>query len=253
MRRRIAGALAATVLALSPALAQERRSVRIATEGASPPFNYIENNAPQGFEVDLGRALCDAAHLNCTFVLHEWEGIIKGLLAKEYDAIMASLAITPKRKGRIAFTKRYYKIPTAFVGPKESEIRSVTPDALAGKRIGAIEGREHAAFLQDQYKVSDIRVFGQIDDANLDLLTGRLDLVLGDKLALSRFLESREGACCRFIGDAPPGPNSEEGVGIGLRKEDEDLRQAFDAAIDQVIRDGTYDRIREKYFSFDIK
>ena len=227
--------------------------VRIATEGAFPPFNYIENDAPHGFEVDLGRALCEAARLNCTFVLREWEGIVKGLLAKEYDAIMASLAITPKRKARIAFTKRYYKIPIAFIGPKDSDIQSVTPEALAGKRIGATEGREHAAYLEDQYKASDIRVFGKIDDANLDLLTGRVDLVLGDKLALSRFLESREGACCRFIGDAPPGPNSEEGVGIGLRKEDEDLLQAFNAALDEVVRTGTYDRIREKYFSFDIK
>jgi polar amino acid transport system substrate-binding protein len=253
MRRRIAGALAATILAVSPALAQERRLVRIATEGAFPPFNFIEQNAPQGFEVDLGRALCDAAQLNCTFVLHEWEGIIRGLVAGKYDAIMASLAITEKRKAQIAFTRRYYRIPIAFIAAKDGDLKEVMPEALAGKRIGTTEGRETSTFLQERYKNADIRVFGSVEEAGLDLLTGRIDLVFGDKLALSRFLERREGACCSFIGDAPVPPNLDEGVAIGLRKEDVELRERFNGAIEQVIADGTYDRIREKYFSFDIK
>src|SRR3712207_3524419 len=97
-------------LGLSCAAAQDRRVIRIATEGAFPPFNYLENNEPQGFEIDLAKAFCEAMGVTCTFVIHEWDGIIKGLLAKDYDAIMASMAVTERRKARIAFSKRYYFI-----------------------------------------------------------------------------------------------------------------------------------------------
>ena len=110
--RLLAGALA--LLLAAPAQA-ENQAVRIATEGAYPPFNYVDaNNQPAGFEVELGTALCAAAHLTCTWVVQDWDGLIAGLLESRYDAIMASLAITEKRKARIAFTQPYYRIPAAF-------------------------------------------------------------------------------------------------------------------------------------------
>ena len=72
--------LAVSLLAcLSSATAEEARTIRIATEGAFPPFNYLEGNEPQGFEVELGRALCEAAKARCTFAIHEWDGMIKDL------------------------------------------------------------------------------------------------------------------------------------------------------------------------------
>jgi polar amino acid transport system substrate-binding protein len=239
---------------LTSPVAQERRVIRIATEGAFPPFNYLENNEPQGFEIDLGKAFCEAMAVTCTFVIHEWDGIIRGLLAKDYDAVMASLAITERRKMRIAFSKRYYFMPPAFIGQKDTEIGDVSPTALAGKTIGTTEGSHHAAFLEAGYEDSEVRRYGKLEEANLDLLTRRIDLVLGDKLALSRFLKSREGACCRTIGQpAVDRKHYGEGVAVGLRKEDKDLKEMFNRAIDRVMADGTYDRIREKYFDFDTK
>jgi len=239
---------------LSSAAAEEQRVVRIATEGAFPPFNYLENNDPQGFEIDLGRAFCEAMKVTCTFVVHEWDGIIKGLVTKQYDAIMASMAITDRRKTRIAFSKRYYLIPPAFIGQKDTDIRDVSPGALAGRSIGTIEGSQHAAFLEARYPGVDIRTYAKLEEADLDLLTGRIDLVLGDKLALSRFLKSKEGACCREVGEPPADPAFYgEGVAVGLRKEDKDLKERFNRAIERVMADGTYDHIRAKYFEFDTK
>ena len=241
-------------LGLSSAGAQEQRTIRIATEGAFPPFNYLENNEPQGFEIDLAKAFCEAMAVTCTFLIHEWDGIIRGLLNKDYDAIMASLTITERRKARIAFSKRYYFIPPAFIGQKDMDIIEVSPTALAGKTIGITEGSHHAAFLEARYEDADVRRYGKLEDANLDLLTRRIDLVLGDKLALSRFLKSREGACCRIIGQPIVDPKHYgEGVAVGLRKEDKDLKEMFNRAIDKVMADGTYDRIRAKYFNFDTK
>jgi polar amino acid transport system substrate-binding protein len=257
-RRLLASLLVALWLGPSASPAQDRPpeapTIRIATEGAFPPFNYLENNEPQGFEIDLAKAFCEAMGATCTFVVHDWDGIIKGLLTTEYDAIMASMAITDRRKTRIAFSKRYYLIPPAFIGQKDTEIRDVSPAALAGRSIGTIEGSQHAAFLEARYPGADLRTYAKLEEANLDLLTGRIDLVLGDKLALSRFLNSKEGACCRAVGEPPPDPAFYgEGVAVGLRKEDKDLKERFNRAIERVMADGTYDRIRAKYFEFDTK
>jgi len=252
--RALSALLLVACFGLSSAVAQEQRVIRIATEGAFPPFNYLENNEPQGFEIDLGKAFCEAMGVTCTFVVHEWDGIVRGLLAKEYDAVMASLAITERRKMRIAFSTRYYFIPPAFIGYKDADIGDVSPTALAGKTIGTTIGSHHAAFLEARYANSDVRHYAKLEEADLDLLTRRIDLVLGDKLALSRFLKSREGACCRFVGEPVVDPKHYgEGVAVGLRKEDKVLKEMFNRAIDKVMADGTYDRIRAKYFDFDTK
>lgn len=235
--------------------ADPRPPVRIAIEGAYPPFNFIDaNNELQGFEVDLLKSLCDAVKATCELVPHAWDGIIKGLLNREYDAIMSSLEITERRQKRIAFSDPYYRIPAVFIGPKETAPGDVTPAAMAGKKIGTIERTDHETYLKTFYKESEIVLFAKAEEANLDLLVGRIDAVFADELLLSKFLESREGSCCQILGDAPAEPAyKREAYGIGFRKEDQALREQFNRAIAQVKADGTYDRIRAKYFSFDIK
>jgi polar amino acid transport system substrate-binding protein len=254
--RRLAGlAILAGALALAtPAPAQEGRVIRVAIEGAYPPFNFIEDNEFQGFEPDLLKALCAVMKARCLPVQRPWDGIVRGLVNGEYDAVMSSLEITDKRRNRIAFSRRYYLIPAAFIALKTSDIRAITPVALAGRRIGATDRSEHAALIENLYRDAQLSVYGKLEEADLDLAIGRLDLVLGDKLALSRFLASREGACCRFVGDVPENPIYHgHGYGIGLRKEDTALKAEFDAALLAVIGDGTYDRIRTRYIPFDIK
>lgn len=228
-------------------------TIRIATEGAYPPFNYAENNAPAGFEVELGRAMCEAMNATCTFVLQDWDGMGAGLKERRYDAIMSSLEITKERKQRLAFSKRYYRIPAALMGTKSAALDAGggAPD-LVGKPVGVVAESEFAGFLESTYPSTDIRTFSKLEEANLDLLTGRLDYVLGDKLEVFKFLESREGKmCCRFIADLPV--DRGEGIGVGLRKGDTALVDFFNRAIDRVIASGAYDSIRAKYFAFDIK
>ncbi|MCB5176225.1 transporter substrate-binding domain-containing protein [Microvirga lenta] len=247
-------ALAAVLGAGPPAMAQDRPVIRVAVEGAYPPFNYIENNELQGFEVDLLKALCEVMKVLCVPVAHQWDGIVRGLLNREYDAIMSSLEINERRKKRIAFSIPYYRIPAIFIGPKETPAGQVSPEALAGKKIGTADRSDHETYLKEFYRESEIELYGKTDEANLDLLVGRLDAVFGDKRFLTRFLESREGSCCHVLGDAPANPAyRHQSYGIGLRQEDTALKAQFDSAIAQVMADGTYDRIRAKYFPFDIK
>jgi polar amino acid transport system substrate-binding protein len=255
----IRGAMAALALAAGvfPAgvFAQDGPRIRVAVEGAYPPFNYLDqNNELQGFEVDLLKALCKVMQAQCILVPREWDGIVRGLLDREYDAIMSSLEITERRAKRIAFSRSYYRMPAAFIGRKDTDIAQVTPEALRDKAVGTADRSEHAAFLKEVYPETRLQTYGKLDEANLDLLTERLDLVLGDKLSLFRFLASREGACCRLVADAPASQaHYGKGYGIGIRKEDEALKGSFDRAIETVIADGTYDRIRAGYFAFDIK
>lgn len=253
MRRGIISLLASAWLATATS-AQSAQSVRIATEGAYPPFNYADNNEPAGFEVDLARALCEAMAAECTIVLQDWDGMIAGLKERRYDAIMSSMEITPERRQRIAFSKRYYQIPSSLIGPASGDPPppgAPRPD-LAGKSVGTTADSAFASFLEERHKDASLKTYDKLEEAELDLLTGRIDYVLGDKLALRTFLDSREGAvCCRYVADMPV--NRGEGFGVGLRIGDKTLLAAFDAAIDKVEGDGTYDRIRVKYFPFDIK
>jgi polar amino acid transport system substrate-binding protein len=229
--------------------------IRVAVEGAYPPFNFIDaNNELQGFEVDLLKSLCEAMQARCELVQHPWDGIIKGLLNREYDAIMSSLEITERRQRRIAFSDPYYRIPAVFIASKETPPGEVTPLTMAGKKIGTIERTDHETYLKTFYKESEIALYAKAEEANLDLLVGRIDAVFADELLLSKFLATREGGCCHILGDAPAEPAyKREAYGIGLRQEDEALREQLNRAIAQVKADGTYDRIRAKYFSFDIK
>lgn len=253
MRWILSTTLAALLVVADIGGAFAQHPVRIATEGAYPPFNYVdEKNEPAGFEVDLGRALCAAMAATCTFVIQDWEGMIGGLKQGRYDAIMSSMEITPERAQRIAFSKRYYRIPSALIGDKEAPFEGAEPANLAGHNIGTLADSEFQAFLEATYPKSTIKPYDKIEEAELDLLTDRIEFVLGDKLALTKFLDSREGVgCCKFLADLPV--DRGQGIGVGLRKDDAALRAKFDAAIDQVMADGTYDRIRAKYFSFDIK
>lgn len=246
-------ALAETVS--QPAPEQTARSIVIATEGASPPFTFVDQKGePQGFEIEIARSLCREMKANCNFVLHDWEGIVKGLVNKEYDAIVSSLGITEQRKKLIAFSNRYYLMPNAFIARKNSDLTGSTPELLAEHSIGATEKASHQEYLEQNYPKSEIHSYPQIYDAGLDLAMGRIDTVMGDKLSLQRFLESREGDCCQFLGNPVIG-NVVHGksVGVGLRKEDVTLKEAFDRALAAIIASGEYDRIREKYFPFDIK
>lgn len=249
----VLAALAASLLPSAGASAQAE--LRIATEGAYPPFNLVEGNDPAGFEIDLGRALCEAMGLACTFVLQDWENIVGGLKENRYDAVMSSMEITEERRRRVLFSKPYYRMPAALAGPKsalEAATKAGAPPDLAGKSVGVIADSEFSAYLEALPNRPDIRTYNRQEEANLDLLTGRIEFVLGDKLALLRFLGQRDGAaCCRLLGNVPV--DRGDGFGVALRKGDGGLKQMFDRAIDKVMADGTYDRVREKYFPFDIK
>jgi polar amino acid transport system substrate-binding protein len=241
----------------SPSTPEERvwTEVRIASEGARPPYNYLDgNNELAGFEIDLARDLCARMKVTCRFITQDWDGLIPGLLNRQYDAIMAALEITDEAREKIAFTKPYVRMPSAFLASKQSEINDASPDSLRGKAIGVESGGAHQNYLDSLYKQSDIKPYATLEEAILDLAEGRLDLVIGDKDAVVDFLKTRrEGQCCAIVADAPHDPAYfGEGIGIGLRKQDATLKAMFEKALDESMADGSFAKIREKYFDYKI-
>lgn len=246
--------LAAAALAIGAGAAQaEMKKVRIGTEGAYPPFNSVDSAGKLvGFDIEIGEALCAKMKVECTFVAQDWDGIIPALLAKKYDIILASMSITDERKEKVAFTIPYYLTPGSFIAPKDTKITEITPAALKGKTIGAQSSTTGATYLEDKYKDSDIKLYPTQDEANADLAAGRLDAVLADKFVLYEWLEkSTDGKCCAFVGPDLKDVNP-QGTGIAVRKEDNELREALNKAIEEINADGTFAKINAKYFPFPI-
>lgn len=230
------------------------KEIRIASEGARPPYNYLDNNELAGFEIELARDLCTRMKATCSFVAQDWDGLIPGLLEHQYDAIMAAMEITDEAREKIAFTKPYVRMPSAFLASRENMIENASPDGLAGKSIGVESGGAHQAYVEDLYKQSEIHAYATLEEAILDLAEGRLDVVIGDKDALADFLKTRrEAQCCVLTADVPRDPAYfGDGVGIGLRKEDKTLKAMFEKALDESVASGAFARIRAKYFDFEI-
>ncbi|WP_038035247.1 ABC transporter substrate-binding protein [Thermopetrobacter sp. TC1] len=252
--RTLAVSLVALGVMAGAALAKEWKVVRIGTEGAYPPFNYFDSSGKlQGFDIDIAKALCDKMKVKCVFVAQDWDGIIPGLLAKKYDAIVASMSITEERKKKVDFTDPYYRSPAIFVAPKNTDITDVSPKGMKGKVIGAQSSTIHANYLEDNYKDSTIKLYKTQDEVNADLAAGRLDAALADKLVLFEWLKTKDGQCCKFIGPDIKDPKwFGIGAGIAVRKEDQDLKQMLNKALKEILADGTYAKINKKYFPFSI-
>lgn len=253
----VALALAGVVFAPAGADAKEWTKVRIGTEGAYPPFNFIDSNQQlQGFDIDVAKAICEKMKVECTFVAQDWDGIIPALLANKYDAIMASMSITPEREKVIAFSNKYYQTPATFIADKKNASFGSTPEALKGKTLGAQSSTTHATYLEDVYGKAGatVKLYATQDEANLDLSSGRLDAVLADKTVLLEWLDKSDaGKCCQFIGqDIRDEKYFGTGVGVGMRKEDTDLKALFDKGIEAIRADGTYEKLNAKYFPFSV-
>ncbi len=229
--------------------------VRIATEGAYPPFNFVDAEGKlQGFDVDIANALCAKMAAECEIVAQDWDGIIPGLLANKYDAIVASMSITEERKQKVDFTNKYQLTPAKFVRKKGSGLE-IDKAALAGKKIGVQRATIHENFLRDNFgDVVEVVSYDTQENANLDMTAGRLDLLLADSAALDEgFLKTDAGKDFEFVGPDFTDPKwFGEGAGIALRKGEDKLREGFNKAIADIRADGTYKAIQDKYFGYDV-
>ena len=204
----------------------------------------------QGFNVDLARAICADLGATCTIQSRRWDLLLPALESDEGDAVIASHRIDAELRQRFEVSFPVYRVPARFVGMKDGRAQSVELAALAGKTIGVVGGSRHEAFLNALFPAVKIGRYPAIEGALEATRRGQIDLAFGDGVAIAFWLNGSESLdCCRFIG----GPFTEpryfgEGAGIVMKKGRADLRQAIDAALWRISRDGRFARIYLKHF-----
>lgn len=235
--------IAMIVGAVSFSTSAMAEKVRIASEGAYAPWNYMDESGKlAGFEVDLGNELCKRAGLECEWIVNEWDTMIPNLVAGNYDAIMAGMSITDERLESIDFSDEYFPPdPSKFAAAKGVELDFSN---LTGKKLGVQGGTIQAAYAEEHYKEgNDILSYETGDQSVADLMAGNVDAVLADGSFLAPVIEGSGGAIA-FVGDDIMIGG---GVGIGLRK-DNALKAKFEAAIASAKADGTLDKLIMEYF-----
>ncbi|WP_339775069.1 transporter substrate-binding domain-containing protein [uncultured Thalassospira sp.] len=271
----MAAAALCAVASVTPSQAKEWKKVTITLEGAYAPWNSTNpDGSLGGFEPELADYLCDHMKVECTLVASDWDSMITSLNAGKFDVVMDALSITPEREKVIAFSIPYANTHAAFAAPVESEyakaigtgdIVKMAPDYSGGKEqieemrkafkgatIGIQAATVYAKFIYDNFKdVATIREYKTGAERDLDLQTGRIDLGFDDTTNLLASFKTAEEEMA-ITGPEIAGNVFGTGEGLGLRKEDTDLKAMFDDAIKAALADGTVKKLSMKWFETDV-
>ena len=229
--------LSAAALALTTSAAFAQDVVRMGTEGAYAPYNFI-NDAGEvdGFEREVGDELCARAELTCEWVTNDWDSIIPNLTAGNYDTIIAGMSITAERDEVIDFTQDYYP-PTA------SRYLAKSDDVdLMGGVIAAQANTIQSGYVAETG--ATLLEFATPDETIAAVISGEADAVFADADFLLPKAEESGGELA-LVGDPVPLGG---GVGMGLRETDGELKAKFDAAITSMKEDGTLNTLLDKWF-----
>lgn len=270
----IVAAFAISLVGMTGAQAQEK-VVRIATEGAYAPWNFSgPNGTLLGFEMDLAQDLCKRMEVKCEIIATNWDGIIPSLNAGKYDAIMAAMSITPKREETIAFSAPYAAAINSFAVLSDSGLtnlpgtgQSISIDSqpeeakaliaqigekLNGVPVGVQGSTTASSFVETYLKdQADVREYKTTEEHNFDLMSGRIDAVLANATVLAAALEKDDMKGAELSGPLFSGKIFGM-IGVGLRKDDTELKTQFDEAIKAAIADGSVKELSEKWFKVDV-
>ena len=229
---------------------QAKEIVRIANETATPPFNFVDGDGKiQGFDVEIAAALCDVMGVEKADVIQDWDGMIPGLMAKKFDAIVSDMSITEKRLKVVNFSDSYYDEQGLFMARK-GETFDFSVEGLKGKKVAVQRATTFAGYIKGIYGSSvEIKYYDTPAGQVLDLHSGRVDLVLASDVFVHKTLNSEDGKKLAIAGS--PVTDKKyigQGIGIAIRKEDKDLLEQFNKALATIKANGTYDKIYAKWF-----
>ena len=225
--------------------------IRFITDSDYPPFHYYDEvGVLTGFNIDLAQAICDVLEVQCEILATNWSGLLPALDAGEADAAIASIRITAEALKAADFTTRYYATPARFAARKENEITDIRPETIEGLKVGVVKETGHAAYLKTFFPDAALATFDTGESAQKALKDGAIDLVFGDGITLTFWLNGvTSESCCEFRGG--PYLDSQffgEGVGIAVRKGNRRLAQVLNYGLEQVHASGRYEQLFLRYF-----
>ncbi|MGR3344227.1 MAG: transporter substrate-binding domain-containing protein [Paracoccaceae bacterium] len=233
--------LTAAAFALSASFALAQDMVRMGTEGAYPPYNFINDAGDvDGFEIELGNELCKRAGLTCTWVTNDWDSIIPNLVSSNYDTIVAGMSITDERDEVIDFTDDY--IPAS---PSSYVALSADVDTVGGVIVA------QTATIQSAYVAASgatLVEFSTADETIAAVRNGEADAVLADHDYLVPIVAESGGSLVFAGAQVSIGG----GIGMGIRESDNELRDKFNVAIASMKADGTLNTLLVKWFGDEI-
>jgi len=228
------------------------RPLVISTDGTYPPFSEMASDGQMtGFDIDIGKALCEQMKRECRFEQLDWEGLIPALKTNKVDVILASMNDTPERRESISFTDPYYSNPGLFARPVGSKVEP-TADGVKGKVVGVLRASIFDNYVTAKFPDADIQRYTSQEEVNQDALAGRVDLLFADKIVLEDFLRRDEGKTFEAVGEIDDPEYFGAGIAIGVRKNDNALREELNAALKAIKENGAYKKVNDKYFSYDI-
>jgi polar amino acid transport system substrate-binding protein len=233
--------LAAAALALTAGIGAAQ-TVRLGTEGAYPPFNFIDDAGNvAGFEREVGDELCKRQSLTCEWVTNEWDSIIPNLVSGNYDVIIAGMSITDERDKVIDFTQNYFP-------PASSAYVALTADAdLKAGVVSAQTSTIQAGYIAESG--ATLAEFATPDETIAAVRNGEAVAVFADKDFLAPIVAESNGELM-FVGDEV---QLGGGVGLGLRESDTELRDKLNAGIQSMKDDGSLNTLITKYFGAEAK
>lgn len=234
------------VLAWASLVFAAPKTVTFATEATYPPFEFLDASGKiQGFDIEIANALCQKMQVKCVIVNQAFDSLIPALQLGKIDAVIAAMNITPERQKQVDFTTPYYLNTASVVASKRSHL---TLDNLKGKVIGVQSGTTFGPYLQNKYGTQiKVQTYASEESAFLDLVSGRIDAVMGDtplvKLWLQKHADQYE-----IVGQPVDDKNYfGQGYGIAVKKGNQDLLQQLNKAIAAIKADGSYQKILVKY------
>jgi len=237
--------------AVVPANAQP--ALRIATEGAYPPFNIVnEDGTLTGFDVDIALALCEAMDRQCAIEALTWDDLIPALQEGRVDAVVASMAKTPERTKLVLFTDYYYRSRASFMSDPTKGV-AINENGLKGKTVATQANTVQENYLRKNFgAIAKIVTTKTIGESFELLVEDQADVVLSDSLIIYEFLQTKAGKRFDFIGAPLPAGDPSSEAYIAVRKKDHELAAALNKALKLIRLSGEYGRINRHYFPFSI-
>jgi polar amino acid transport system substrate-binding protein len=246
--------LAAAIAALAVCASVQARTldeikkdgkIVIATEGAYPPFNYFQGSKLSGFEVELGDAIAKKMGLAVEWKALSFDALLAGLRQDRWDVVIASFGITEDRAKAVTFTAPHYCSGGVIVS-KDPAVRSVA--SLNGKVVAVQTGSSYMENVKKLSGLKEVKNFPQDTDARSALLNGRVDAWVSDRFVVKTALETSPNAGLK-MGDFV----FIEKIAAAIKKGNTQLGAAYDKALAEVMADGTYKTLSEKYTKEDIR